>query len=148
MRVGRFSGWNKVTKESIADPRLAFGDIDLSAGPGDKWPQTDIRTSPSGNDMLIGKPQTGGWPAHRYFNSSTGLDGKPYPRQTEEQMCEVRQRTHSCQQRFNPLLLTAVARSACCRRCLTRSACGTTLRPPLASRLAASNPPLHSIHCG
>jgi len=39
--------------------------------------------------MLIGKPQTGGWPAHRYFNSSTGLDGKPYPRQTEEQMCEV-----------------------------------------------------------
>ena len=42
--------------------------------------------------MLIGKPQTGGWPAHRYFNSSTGLDGKPYPRQTEEQMCEVRPR--------------------------------------------------------
>merc|ERR1719263_2706837 len=69
-------------------PAARVRDIDLSAGAGDKWPQTDIRTSPAGNDMLIGKPQTGGWPAHRCFNSSTGLDGKPYPRQTEEQMCE------------------------------------------------------------
>ena len=53
--------------------------------------------------MLIGKPQTGGWPAHRYFNSSTGLDGKPYPRQTEEQMCEV----------HNTLLPTALRAPSC-----------------------------------
>ena len=77
-----------MTQEYTKNEQLVFGDVDLSAGPGKKWPQNDIRASPTGLDMLIGKQQTGGWPAHRYFNRQTGLDGKPYPRKDpNEQMC-------------------------------------------------------------
>lgn len=74
-----------MTKEYLKDDRVVFGDVDLSADPAEK---AALKISPTGTDMLIGKPETGGWPGHRYFNASTGLDGKPYPRKDlNEMMC-------------------------------------------------------------
>ena len=73
-----------MTKGYLGNDRVAFADIDLSADPSEK---EALKKSPSGADLLIGKEATGGWPGHRYFNTATGLDGKPYPRKTAEMKC-------------------------------------------------------------
>lgn len=33
-------------------------------------------------------PGAGGWPTIRYFNKETGYGGKPYPKKTDQAMCD------------------------------------------------------------
>merc|ERR1711879_491044 len=33
-------------------------------------------------------PGSGGWPTIRYFNKETGYGGKPYPKKTDQAMCD------------------------------------------------------------
>lgn len=73
-----------MTREYLNNGRVVFADIDLSADPAAK---EALKISPTGTDLLIGKEATGGWPGHRYFNTTTGLDGEPYPRKTAEMKC-------------------------------------------------------------
>eukprot|EP01043_Picozoa_sp_COSAG02_P003970 COSAG02_NODE_100_length_36897_cov_9.681749_30_plen_97_part_00 len=73
-----------MTQEYLSNDRVVFADIDLSQDPAEK---AALKLSPTGADLLIGMKETGGWPGHRYFNTLTGLDGKPYPRKTAEMKC-------------------------------------------------------------
>ena len=51
---------------------MAFGDVNLA--------EQAIR----GNH----NPGAGGWPTIRYFNTATGLEGKPYTQKTSDSMCD------------------------------------------------------------
>jgi hypothetical protein len=51
---------------------VAFGDVNLA--------EQDIRGDYD--------PGAGGWPTIRYFNNVTGYSGKPYPKKTDQAMCD------------------------------------------------------------
>ena len=51
----------------------------------------DVNLRDAGVRSINGEPQSpgaGGWPTVRYYNSDTGLGGKPYPKKTSKRMCE------------------------------------------------------------
>jgi len=55
---------------------VVFGDVALS--------KNQVRTV-HGTDQGAG---SGGWPTIRYFNKETGYGGKPYPKKTDQAMCD------------------------------------------------------------
>jgi len=54
------------------NPDVAFGDVNLATDP--------IRGSHN--------PGAGGWPTIKYFNKDTGYEGAPYPKKTDDAMCD------------------------------------------------------------
>jgi len=65
-----------VTKMFKDNSDVAFCDVNLS--------QEQIRDIHGESQS----PGAGGWPTIRYFNKGTGYGGKPYPKKTDEAMCD------------------------------------------------------------